>query len=854
MQFIFFVSLIITNFRKLNKNIYTMKNIYTCLGIFAMICLSNTAFSQKKISSDQVQPILDKLQLLGKQNPAAAIPLDKLSKEEFALYKTYKLQQQTDLKNVKNYPYGITEDDLKTKVSAIAVQPILDKIKKLGDSQLAFPDYLFTTQELKLLRIYELQNLKTPKNSANVSPSKLLDKAFALDGRNLTRPFGTLPLTPPITMTQLGTFSNLIYSDDIAGDGKMYGLDNTARNLVRINNSGTVTVVTAVTGIPAASTLGGLSWNSVNSTMYVAAGGTTPQLYTLNMTTGVATLVGAMTGITSPIWLEIDNAGLAYSADNGTDKLYSINLTTGAATEIGALGININFAQDADFNKETNELYMAAYVGSGVGGIYKVNTATGAVTLVGDTTPNNAEYTVFSIANTLEPPLNKAFVKNSYSVNPVVFGTLPLTPPHTITTINPLSGAIYTDDLAADGNLYALNNDSKNLIKVYNDGSTKNVGILTNLVSGDTVTGLSWNRANNKMYAISSSGTVGTLYTVNLTTGVLTVVGSMTGMVIPIWLEIDNAGLAYSADVISDKLYSVNLTNGTTTEIGPLGINILYAQDADFNTSNNTLYMSGFLENLTSNIYTVNTTTGAATLVGDTSANELTMFTIADSIPNPPAIVPLTCGNTFLDSGGASGDYSNSEDIVTHFEPTIVGQGVKITFTQVEIETSSSTGTVAGCWDYLSIYNGPTVASPALAAVKCGETGFSPSVPSSLLVVGDSFTSTDPSGQLTVRFRSDSSFPLAGWAATVSCAVLAVDNVNATKFSYYPNPTTGIVNISASGKIENVDVFNMVGQKVLSFAPKSDRSEINMSSLPKGLYLVKAMVNGQVTTNKIIKK
>ncbi|MBF8456564.1 T9SS type A sorting domain-containing protein [Kaistella sp. G5-32] len=834
-----------------------MKKIYSGLAIISMVLLSNSAFSQQKISADQIQPVLDKLETLGKQNPSGAIPLDKLSKEEFALYRTYKSQQTATNKNLKTYPYGITEQDLKVKVSQTEVQPILNKIKNLGDSPLAFPEHLFTQQELKTLRIYELQNLKTPKGSSPASGEKLLNKAYALNGRNAARPFGTMPLVPPHTLTPTGAIPlpRAIYADDIAGNGKLYALDNASRNLVTVNNMGTVTDIGAVNPIPAASTLSGLSWDATKSKMFaIAIGATGGELYSINLTTGAATLVGAITGMTTPIWLEIDNAGNAFSADITSDKLYSINLANGAATEIGALGVNMQFAQDADFNKDTNVLYAASYTGGGVGGIYTINTTTGAATLVGDTTPDNAEYTMFSVANTTEPVLDKAFTKNSNPNVPVVFGTMPLTPPNTLTTINPLSTQIFADDLAGDGNLYGLDYGGLKLVKIFSDGTSQPVGALTNLVAGDGVTGLSWNRANNKMYATSLNATAATLYTVDLATGTLTVVGTIAGSLAPIWLEIDNAGLAYIADVLTDKLYSLNLTTAVATEVGNLGINIQYAQDADFNTSNNVLYMAAFLSDQTSNLYTVNTATGAATLVGDTAANELTTFTIADTIPNAPLVPPLTCGDTFLDSGGAAGNYSNNEDIVYHFAPTTAGQGVKITFTQVEIEKSSGTGTVGGCWDYLSFYNGPTINSAVLAAVKCGETSGPPSVPASSLLVGDSFTSTDPSGQLTVRFRSDSSLPKAGWSATITCASLAVDNVNGSKFSYYPNPTTGILNITASGKIENVEVYNLVGQKVMSFSPKTDKSEINMSSLAKGVYLVKALVNGKVVTNKVIKQ
>lgn len=834
------------------KHLIFMKKLYTGLGFLTMVLISTSAFSQKKISSDQIQPILNKLETFGKQNPAAMFPLDKLSKEDYALYKAYRLQELDSKKN--NYPYGITEQDLKKKVSKTEVQPILNKIDALGVSNLAFPEHLFTQQELKTLRIYELQNMKPEKEST----SKLITKAFGVNARNAAKPFGNLSLTAPITFTQTGSVLDIIYADDIAGDGKLYALDNVNRRLVRVSDAGVITTIGALGNIPAAATLSGLSWNSATNTMYAIAGGSgAAELYTVNMGTGVATLVAPLAGVVTPIWLEIDNAGNAFTADISDDKLYSVNLTTGATTLVGALGVNLNFAQDADFNRDTNQLYMAAYVGAGVGGIYTVNTTTGAATLVGDTTPLNAEFAMYSIADTVEPPviLEKAFFKNGYNINPVEFGTMPLAPPHTVTSIAPLAGALYADDLAGDGNLYALNNDNLNLVKVYSNGTTSNVGVLTNLVAGDTVTGLSWNRVSNKMYAVSTSGTSGTLYTVDLATGTLTVVGTMAGVVLPIWLEIDNAGIAYTADISTDKLYSVNLTSGATTEIGPLGIDLNFAQDADFNTSNNVLYISGFLLSQESNLYTVNTTTGAATVLGSTNGSEITMFTIADVLPDAPVVAPLTCGDTFYDTGGASGTYSSSEDIVTHFAPTNTGDAVTITFTQVDIERSTGAGNAAGCWDYLSIYNGASINSPEIAPVKCGEPGKTPPTPvTSLLSVGDSFTSTDPSGQLTVRFRSDSSLNRAGWAATVSCAALAVDNVNATKFSYYPNPTTGILNITASGKIENVEVYNLVGQKVMSFAPKADKSQIDMSSLSKGVYLVKAVVNGKVTTNKVIKQ
>jgi len=75
-------------------------------------------------------------------------------------------------------------------------------------------------------------------------------------------------------------------------------------------------------------------------------------------------------------------------------------------------------------------------------------------------------------------------------------------------------------------------------------------------------------------------------------------------------------------------------------------------------------------------------------------------------------------------------------------------------------------------YDFLTIYDGNSTASPVLANTLCGElsgSGDVPSVATSLLSPGDIFESTDASGCLTVVFDSDASVTNAGWEANVNC-------------------------------------------------------------------------------------
>lgn len=84
----------------------------------------------------------------------------------------------------------------------------------------------------------------------------------------------------------------------------------------------------------------------------------------------------------------------------------------------------------------------------------------------------------------------------------------------------------------------------------------------------------------------------------------------------------------------------------------------------------------------------------------------------------------------------------------------------------------------------------------------------------------------------------------------ISLPKLGTSEVNTTKFEVYPNPTTDVINIETKGQISTSILYNMAGQKVLN----SDQKQINVSSLPKGTYILKTTIDGKDVTKKIIKK
>jgi hypothetical protein len=84
---------------------------------------------------------------------------------------------------------------------------------------------------------------------------------------------------------------------------------------------------------------------------------------------------------------------------------------------------------------------------------------------------------------------------------------------------------------------------------------------------------------------------------------------------------------------------------------------------------------------------------------------------------------------------------------------------------------------------------------------------------------------------------------------------LSVDTINdEVALSYFPNPVKDKLTLKAQQNIQNVSVYNMLGQEVMRAKMNVQRGDLDMSSLQAGPYFVKVNINGKVETLKIIKK
>jgi hypothetical protein len=70
----------------------------------------------------------------------------------------------------------------------------------------------------------------------------------------------------------------------------------------------------------------------------------------------------------------------------------------------------------------------------------------------------------------------------------------------------------------------------------------------------------------------------------------------------------------------------------------------------------------------------------------------------------------------------------------------------------------------------------------------------------------------------------------------------------------YPNPTKNILFVTYSQEISNVEIYNLVGQRVATIAPNANEGQIDMSNLASGAYFVKVTSNNTTSTVKVIKE
>jgi uncharacterized protein (TIGR03437 family) len=341
-------------------------------------------------------------------------------------------------------------------------------------------------------------------------------------------------------------------------------------------------------------------------------------LYSVNTSDASLTLIGGLTGNNLATFGSTTTGlyGLGNASSSEVTTLYSINPQTGAITAIGPIGASaIPNGQGyySSLSAGSSTLYMEFS-----SNLYTINTTTGAATQVGTTDSNGYLTSVLLFEN------GTYYAGSGSGIGTINVSTGQITPgsaisggPGSVVGLAPDPVPAGTPPAMLMANAYmlgtaALGDENPFGIVDLNSGAFTLIG---DMGSGG-YDGLAV--ANGALYTEQN----GLLYSVNTSNANLTLIGGVTGNPNLNTFGSTTTGLYGVTSTGAFEvatLVSINPATGAVTAIGPIGASAIPNGQSYYerlSVGSSTLYME-----FSSNLYTINTTTGAATQVGTTDSN-----------------------------------------------------------------------------------------------------------------------------------------------------------------------------------------------------------------------------------------
>lgn len=88
----------------------------------------------------------------------------------------------------------------------------------------------------------------------------------------------------------------------------------------------------------------------------------------------------------------------------------------------------------------------------------------------------------------------------------------------------------------------------------------------------------------------------------------------------------------------------------------------------------------------------------------------------------------------------------------------------------------------------------------------------------------------------------------------ITSDVLNVDENQFKSFVVYPNPVKDLLNLSLGEKIFNVEIYNLLGQRMVTKTVDAAQVQMDLSDLSSGSYLVKVVSEKETKTIKVLKQ
>ena len=135
----------------------------------------------------------------------------------------------------------------------------------------------------------------------------------------------------------------------------------------------------------------------------------------------------------------------------------------------------------------------------------------------------------------------------------------------------------------------------------------------------------------------------------------------------------------------------------------------------------------------------------------------------------------------------------------------------------------------------------PTTVANAWEELTFDVTGFTGNVYNAVTLIYELGAVGDGGPDYTFYFDD---IKLEGTSGTVDFKELGI--------SYFPNPVTDFLTVNAPENIDEIRVFNLLGQQLLFERPEYSQSQLDLSALKPGAYFVKVAMGGKEGTARII--
>lgn len=424
-----------------------------------------------------------------------------------------------------------------------------------------------------------------------------------------------------MSVTGLQGGESLLAIDFRPGTGQLYGVGSTNRLYLINTNTGAATALGAGPFSPALSgSMTGFDFNpTVDRIRLVTSSG---QNLRLHPETGA---VAATDGNLNPGSPNIGSAGYTNNMSGASaTELFVIDFTTtmlykqnppndGTLVPVGSLGLSSAPTADGGFDIAPDGTALANFKMGNMNHLFQIDTATGKAADLGML---SADLIGLAIPTT---PVGYATdaSNNLHIFNPMSPGT-PVT--KAITNLQPSETIVGIDMRPATGGLYALGSTGRIYLINTATGAATGVGVGPVAVLSGTTFGFDFNPLVDRIRIISNTGQN---LRANPNDGLLAATDgslnpgtpSVTGAAYMNNFPGTTATTLFDIDSATDMLYKQDPpNNGTLVSVGALGMDVSAGNGFDIGGTSNMGYAL-FTVGGSQAIYSINTTTGAATMM-----------------------------------------------------------------------------------------------------------------------------------------------------------------------------------------------------------------------------------------------